>query len=351
VPHYLYEIYPPSKNGTVVEWLKLAVAQIKEIWAKGKLPVVVGGTGLYIDNLINGTTPILLNRQGKGSKIGCFIVEDDDKVRVKTTNGSVLIDADGGISTFDSNGIETVRIKPDEISVDDLPDAQTLGAISNGATIATITNTAYTMDKIAQKVVSTITCDSTGEYVVQVENSNKKDIIISATLTAPSTLANGVTLNVGVFLIDSDNVEQQLFLTSNTITSSGSSTSLTATLEQPYLIRRKVNLVEGKTYRLVYRCECPQIGLATNSVKNATLTIKNSSSSGSINNYLLKQTSKTIIGNNGIMIAQNVLSYFFANIKGVDYLDLSIRGLPINNSNLVVGQLYENGDGIIRIKK
>lgn len=58
VPHHLYEIYPPATNGTVVDWLKLAVATIREIWARGRLPVVVGGTGMYIDNLINGTTPI-----------------------------------------------------------------------------------------------------------------------------------------------------------------------------------------------------------------------------------------------------------------------------------------------------
>lgn len=58
VPHHLYEIYPPSKNGTVVEWLKLTEKTIKDIWTRGKLPIVTGGTGMYIDNLINGTTPI-----------------------------------------------------------------------------------------------------------------------------------------------------------------------------------------------------------------------------------------------------------------------------------------------------
>lgn len=58
VPHHLYEIYPPQKNGTVVDWLKLAVETIREIWQRGNLPIVVGGTGMYIDNLINGTTPI-----------------------------------------------------------------------------------------------------------------------------------------------------------------------------------------------------------------------------------------------------------------------------------------------------
>lgn len=85
VPHYLYEIYPPSKNGTVVEWLKLAVAQIKEIWAKGKLPVVVGGTGLYIDNLINGTTPIpepsadVREQVKKIDKVYAWLQENDAK--------------------------------------------------------------------------------------------------------------------------------------------------------------------------------------------------------------------------------------------------------------------------------
>ena len=58
VPHHLYEIYDPSVNGTVVDWLERAVSKIREIWARGGLPIAVGGTGMYIDNLINGTTPI-----------------------------------------------------------------------------------------------------------------------------------------------------------------------------------------------------------------------------------------------------------------------------------------------------
>ncbi len=58
VPHRLYEIFPPEVNGTVVEWLKLAEKEIRNIWGEGKIPVVAGGTGLYLDNLIRGTTPI-----------------------------------------------------------------------------------------------------------------------------------------------------------------------------------------------------------------------------------------------------------------------------------------------------
>ena len=58
VEHRLFEIYEPSVKGNVVDWLNLAVKEIHSVWEENKIPVVVGGTGLYIDNLINGTTPI-----------------------------------------------------------------------------------------------------------------------------------------------------------------------------------------------------------------------------------------------------------------------------------------------------
>lgn len=58
VEHRMYEIWEPEFNGSVVNWLEEAVKTIEEVWKENKLPVVVGGTGLYIDNLLNGTTPI-----------------------------------------------------------------------------------------------------------------------------------------------------------------------------------------------------------------------------------------------------------------------------------------------------
>lgn len=58
VPHRLYQIWDASVNGSVVDWLNLATEEIKKTWDGDKLPVVVGGTGFYIDNLLNGSTPI-----------------------------------------------------------------------------------------------------------------------------------------------------------------------------------------------------------------------------------------------------------------------------------------------------
>ena len=56
--HRLYELYDCSKRGNVVDWLNLCVAEIKELWSSNRLPIVVGGTGMYIDALLNGVTPI-----------------------------------------------------------------------------------------------------------------------------------------------------------------------------------------------------------------------------------------------------------------------------------------------------
>jgi len=57
-PHRLYELYDCSKRGNVVEWLDLCVAEIHRCWTDNKLPIIVGGTGMYIDALIKGVTPI-----------------------------------------------------------------------------------------------------------------------------------------------------------------------------------------------------------------------------------------------------------------------------------------------------
>ncbi len=58
VEHRLYEYVDGNTKSNVTNWLNDVVAEIKRAWEKGKLPIIVGGSGLYIDNLINGVTPI-----------------------------------------------------------------------------------------------------------------------------------------------------------------------------------------------------------------------------------------------------------------------------------------------------
>ncbi|MBP5698222.1 MAG: tRNA (adenosine(37)-N6)-dimethylallyltransferase MiaA, partial [Alphaproteobacteria bacterium] len=57
-PHKLYGIYDASIHGNMVDWLNLAQKEISKARQNNKIPIVVGGTGLYIENLEKGTTPI-----------------------------------------------------------------------------------------------------------------------------------------------------------------------------------------------------------------------------------------------------------------------------------------------------
>ena len=54
IKHYLINIISPDERYSVADFKKDAENAIEEILKKGKIPIVVGGTGLYIDSLING---------------------------------------------------------------------------------------------------------------------------------------------------------------------------------------------------------------------------------------------------------------------------------------------------------
>ncbi len=54
IKHYLIDCVSPDERYTVSDFKKDAEKAIEEILAKGKTPIVVGGTGLYVNSLIYG---------------------------------------------------------------------------------------------------------------------------------------------------------------------------------------------------------------------------------------------------------------------------------------------------------
>lgn len=48
IPHHLLNIKNPNQNYTVAQYKKAAIKAVKDIQKRGKLPIMVGGTGLYI---------------------------------------------------------------------------------------------------------------------------------------------------------------------------------------------------------------------------------------------------------------------------------------------------------------
>ena len=52
IKHYLLDIVEPNERYSVADYKRDAKKAIKEIIEKGKVPIIVGGTGLYLDSLI-----------------------------------------------------------------------------------------------------------------------------------------------------------------------------------------------------------------------------------------------------------------------------------------------------------
>ena len=54
IPHYLIDILEPTEDYSVGQFVKDCENAIKDIISRGKLPILVGGTGLYIKALLQG---------------------------------------------------------------------------------------------------------------------------------------------------------------------------------------------------------------------------------------------------------------------------------------------------------
>ena len=55
VPHHMIDVADPGENWSVARWADMAAAAAEDILARGKLPIAAGGTGQYIDALVQGT--------------------------------------------------------------------------------------------------------------------------------------------------------------------------------------------------------------------------------------------------------------------------------------------------------
>ena len=58
IKHHLYGFHNVRNNFSTGDWLKFAIKKIKEIRGRKKIPIFVGGTGLYFKALIDGLVRI-----------------------------------------------------------------------------------------------------------------------------------------------------------------------------------------------------------------------------------------------------------------------------------------------------
>ena len=58
VPHYLFGILDGAHRASVAEWLEQAAKVISLVRSSGKLPIIVGGTGMYLRAAQHGIAPV-----------------------------------------------------------------------------------------------------------------------------------------------------------------------------------------------------------------------------------------------------------------------------------------------------
>jgi len=62
LPHHVYDIWEVTQEASVAEYQRLAVAAVEDVLARGRYPILVGGSGLYVRAVVDriefpGTSP------------------------------------------------------------------------------------------------------------------------------------------------------------------------------------------------------------------------------------------------------------------------------------------------------
>jgi tRNA dimethylallyltransferase len=58
VPHRLYGVLDGDDGASAARWAAMAKAAIADVLAEGRVPMLVGGTGMYVSTLIDGIAPV-----------------------------------------------------------------------------------------------------------------------------------------------------------------------------------------------------------------------------------------------------------------------------------------------------
>ena len=85
IKHYLVDILEPTEDFNIVLFQKYAKEAIEEIYAKGKTPIIVGGTGFYIQSVLYD---IDFNDSDEDSELRCEL----EQIAASTIKHSTFVD-------------------------------------------------------------------------------------------------------------------------------------------------------------------------------------------------------------------------------------------------------------------
>jgi len=114
VPHHMLDVVSPTKIYSVFDWQKSAEKCITDILNRGKLPIICGGTGFYIQSIVDG---IVLPEVPPNAKLR-------EKLDGKTPVELVAI-----LQTYDRHILETIDTKNPARLVRAIEIAEHLGSV------------------------------------------------------------------------------------------------------------------------------------------------------------------------------------------------------------------------------
>ena len=89
VPHPMIDVADPEEDFSVARYVDLAARCVDDILARGKLPILAGGTGLYIDSLLSGWTFAHFDEQSP--------LRGELEARMRTEGGQALLEELGKV--------------------------------------------------------------------------------------------------------------------------------------------------------------------------------------------------------------------------------------------------------------
>ena len=105
VPHHLLDIWPVTQTANVADYAKLARAAIDEIIARGRVPVLAGGSGLYVRAALDD-----LDFPGTDEAIRASLEQELARVGAAALHARLArLDPDAAAAILPSNGRRIVR--------------------------------------------------------------------------------------------------------------------------------------------------------------------------------------------------------------------------------------------------
>ena len=77
VPHHLIDVASPAEDWSVARWVDAAAACAEDIFSRGRVPILVGGTNLYIDSLLSGRD---FSARGDGGELRASLNAEYDRI-------------------------------------------------------------------------------------------------------------------------------------------------------------------------------------------------------------------------------------------------------------------------------